>query len=121
MAKNESNFWKYIKQNTPSISWTRLENSSVQGTPDLLGYNKNGRFFTVELKVAKRNKIKLSPHQISFHLRHSNNSFICIKTLVDGRLKLYEGRQIESLVASGASVEPLAESLEDCLKIFEEL
>ena len=121
MAKNESNFWKYIKQNTPSISWTRLENSSVQGTPDLLGYNKKGCFFTVELKVAKRNKIKLSPHQISFHLRHPNNSFICIKTLVDGRLKLYEGRQIESLVASGASVEPLAESLEDCLKIFEEL
>ena len=104
MAKNESNFWKYIKQNTPSISWTRLENSSVQGTPDLLGYNKNGHFFTVELKVAKRNKIKLSPHQISFHLRHPNNSFICIKTPVSGGLKLYEGKQIQALVEIGLSV-----------------
>ena len=121
MAKNESNFWKYIKQNTPSISWTRLENSSVQGTPDLLGYNKNGHFFTVELKVAKRNKIKLSPHQVSFHLRHSNNSFICIKTPVSGGLKLYEGKQIQALVASGLKLKPLAESLEDSLKIFEEL
>jgi hypothetical protein len=121
MAKNESNFWKYIKQNTPSISWTRLENSSVQGTPDLLGYNKNRRFFTVELKVAKHNKIKLSPHQISFHLRHLHNSFICIKTPVASCLKLYEGKQIQALVASGLSVEPLAESLEGCLKIFEEL
>ena len=121
MAKNESNFWKYIKQNTPSISWTRLENSSVQGTPDLLGYNKNGRFFTVELKVAKHNKIKLSPHQISFHLRHPNNSFICIKSLVSGGLKLYEGKQIESLVASGLKLKPLAEGLEDCLKVFEEV
>ena len=121
MAKNESNFWKYIKQNTPSISWTRLENSSVQGTPDLLGYNKKGHFFTVELKVAKRNKIKLSPHQISFHLRHPNNSFICIKTLVPSCLKLYEGRQIQLLVARGLELEPFAESLEDCLKIFEEV
>ena len=121
MARNESNLWKYLKQNTPSISWTRLENSSVQGTPDLLGYNKNGHFFTVELKVAKRNKIKLSPHQISFHLRHPHNSFICIKTLVSGGLKLYEGKQIQALVESGLNVKPLAESLEDCLKIFEEL
>ncbi len=121
MAKSESNFWKYIKQNTPSISWTRLENSSVQGTPDLLGYNKKGHFFTVELKVSKRNKIKLSPHQISFHLRHSSNSFICIKSPVPSCLKLYEGKQIQALVESGLNVKPLAESLEDCLKIFEEL
>ena len=121
MARNESNFWKYIKQNTPSISWTRLENSSVQGTPDLLGYNKKGRFFTVELKVTKRNKIKLSPHQISFHLRHPSNSFICIKTPASSCLKLYEGRQIQAIVASGLNVKPLAESLEDCLKIFEEV
>ena len=121
MAKNETNFWKYIKQNTPSISWTRLENSSVQGTPDLLGYNKKGHFFTVELKVAKHNKIKLSPHQISFHLRHPNNSFICIKSHVPSCLKLYEGKQIQALVESGLKLKPLAESLEDCLKIFEEL
>ena len=121
MAKNESNLWRYIKQNTPSISWTRLENSSVQGTPDLLGYNKKGHFFTVELKVAKHNKVKMSPHQISFHLRHPSNSFICIKTSVSSCLKLYEGRQIQLLVASGLELEPLADSLEDCLKIFEEL
>ena len=121
MARNESNLWKYLKQNTPSISWIRLENSSVQGTPDLLAYNKKGHFFTVELKVAKHNKVKISPHQISFHLRHPSNSFICIKSLVSGGLKLYEGKQIESLVASGLKLKPLAEGLEDCLKVFEEV
>ena len=121
MARNESNLWKYIKQNTPLISWTRLENSSVQGTPDLLGYNKKGHFFTVELKVAKHNKVKISPHQISFHLRHPNNSFICIKAIAPSRLKLYEGRQIQSLVASGLKLKPLAEGLADCLKVFEEI
>ena len=121
MARNESNLWKYLKQNTPSISWTRLENSSVQGTPDLLAYNKKGHFFTVELKVAKHNKVKISPHQISFHLRHPSNSFICIKTPASSCLKLYEGRQIQAIVESGLNVKPLAESLEDCLKIFEEV
>ena len=121
MARNESNLWKYLKQNTPSISWTRLENSSVQGTPDLLAYNKKGHFFTVELKVAKHNKVKISPHQISFHLRHSNNSFICIKAIASGRLKLYEGRQIQLLVARGLELEPLAEGLADCLKVFEQV
>ena len=121
MAKNESNFWKYIKQNAASISWTRLENSSVQGTPDLLGYNKKGHFFTVELKVTKHNKVKISPHQISFHLRHPHNSFICIKSVASGGLKLYEGRQIQSLVSSGLKLDPLAEGLADCLKVFEEI
>ena len=121
MARNESNLWKYLKQNTPSISWTRLENSSVQGTPDLLAWNKKGRFFTVELKVSKHNKVKISPHQISFHLRHSNNSFICIKAIASSRLKLYEGRQIQSIVARGLELEPLAEGLADCLKVFEEV
>jgi hypothetical protein len=121
MARNESNLWKYLKENTPSISWTRLENSSVQGTPDLLGYNKKGHFFTVELKVAKHNKVKISPHQISFHLRHSLNSFILVKAIVSGRLKLYEGKQIQSLVTSGLELKSLVEGLEDCLKVFEEV
>ena len=121
MAKNESNLWKYLKQNTPLISWTRLENSSVQGTPDLLGYNKKGHFFTVELKVANSNSVRLSPHQIAFHLRHSNNSFILVKAIVPSRLKLYEGKQIQLLVASGLKLKPLAEGLADCLKVFEEI
>ena len=121
MAKNESNLWAYLKQNTPSISWTRLENSSVQGTPDLLAYNKKGSFFTVELKVAKHNKVKISPHQISFHLRQPMNSFILVKAIAPSCLKLYEGRQIQSLVASGLELEPLAEGLADCLKVFEEV
>ncbi len=121
MARNESNLWAYLKHNTPSISWTRLENSSVQGTPDLLAYNKKGRFFTVEMKVANRNNVRVSPHQISFHFRHPNNSFILVKAIAPSCLKLYEGRQIQSLVASGLKLEPLAEGLADCLKVFEEV
>jgi hypothetical protein len=36
--KPESKFWKEWKKFTPNISWTRLENLSAFGTPDLLGY-----------------------------------------------------------------------------------
>jgi len=41
MAKKlESKFWQEVKQNTPGISWTRLESWASAGVPDLLGYNK---------------------------------------------------------------------------------
>ena len=49
------------------------------GTPDLLGYNDNYTFFTVELKVARGNKITFSPHQIAYHFKHPKNNFICVK------------------------------------------
>tara|TARA_R100001224_G_scaffold30939_1_gene17129 strand:- start:190 stop:579 length:390 start_codon:yes stop_codon:yes gene_type:complete len=104
VAKNETKFWQEIKRNTPNISWTRIENSSALGTPDLLGYNNNGHFFTVELKVTTGNKIRFSPHQIAFHVRHPNNSFIMVKHLASRSVKLYEGKVIEELVACGLRI-----------------
>ena len=81
MVKPETKFWHELKRITPQIKWTRLENSSVFGTPDLLGYNNSGHFFTVELKVTKGVKIRFSPHQIAFHKLHPKNSFILAKQL----------------------------------------
>ena len=52
MPKPETKFWHELKRITPQITWTRLENASLLGTPDLLGYNSNQYFFTVELKIA---------------------------------------------------------------------
>jgi hypothetical protein len=46
--KPESKFWKEWKKFTPNISWTRLENLSAFGTPDLLGYNKNHFIYPVK-------------------------------------------------------------------------
>ena len=79
--KPESKFWKEWKAFTPNILWTRIENMSSLGTPDLLGYNKNKTFFTVELKVTTGNSVRLSPHQMSFHIRHPENTFILVKSL----------------------------------------
>ena len=121
MVKNESELWQYLRKKTPQIKWTRIENTSHLGTPDLLGYNKNKTFFTVELKVTKRHKLKFSPHQIAFHIQHPINSFILTMQLLDQALKLYEGNQIESLVAQGLKLEPICEGLESCIERLETL
>ena len=102
----ESRFYNELKGITPQIRWTRIENTSAAGTPDLLGYNANRFFFTVELKVANGNKVRLSPHQISFHVRHPINTFILVKT--KAACRLYLGEQVKELFACGCSLEPVA-------------
>mgnify|MGYP003153817991 CR=1 FL=1 len=121
MVKNESELWQYLKKKTPQITWVKIENTSHFGTPDSLGYNKNKTFFTVELKVTKRHQLKFSPHQIAFHIKHPKNSFILSMQLLDQSLKLYEGHQVESLVAQGLKLEPICEGLESCVERLEAL
>ena len=120
MARNESQFWQYLKRNTPEIKWTRIENTSSLGTPDLLGYNSNRNFFTLELKVVRSgNKIKFSPHQISFHIRHPISTYILVDDAVRSRVCLYSGFEIDNLVKNGLKTKPKAETLEDCKAILE--
>lgn len=114
--KPETKFWQDVRKIKSEIRWTRLENLSSLGTPDLLGYNNNGVFFTVELKVTKSNKITISPHQIAFHITHPNNSFILVKALLSKEVKLYEGSRIQDLVACGLKLEPCSLGLESSLK-----
>jgi hypothetical protein len=95
--KPESKFWQEVKKNITEISFTRLESWASAGVPDLLCYNKNGKFFTIELKVTKGEFPILSPHQISFHVRHPNNTFILQKALGPLSIKLYEGSKILEL------------------------
>ena len=106
MIKPETKFWHELKGITPQIKWTRIENTGSAGTPDLLGYNVNGHFFTVELKIAKTNKVRLSPHQISFHVLHPENTFILVKA--KDACRLYLGKQVRELFACGLSLEPVA-------------
>ena len=97
----ERKLYQDLKKNTCSILWNRVENISLLGMPDVLGYNTSGHFFTVELKVAKGNKVKFSAHQISFHKTHPNNTFILIRALGPRSLKLVPGSMIQELVAQG--------------------
>ena len=110
----ERKFYNEIKKFIPQISWIRLENNSLHGTPDLLGYNNSGTFFTVELKVTKGNKIRFSPHQIAFHVKHPDNTFIMVKALGQGSVKLFQGSRIMELVACGLQLEACCLGLEAC-------
>ena len=115
----ERKLWHELKRNTPQITWTRIENTSLLGTPDLLGYNTNQHFFTVELKVTKSNKIKFSPHQIAFHIRHPKNTFILVKSLGQSDLKLFQGTQIKQLVACGFRLEACSLGLKSVIEKLE--
>ena len=122
MIKLEKDLWRELKGIKSKISWTRLENRSLLGTPDLLGYNDTGRFFTVELKVTKGNKIRFSPHQISFHVKHNLNTFILVACGPDkGKVRLYPGHRILELVDSGLKLEPLCAGWEACRLKLESL
>ncbi len=119
--KPERKFYEKIRKSIPQISWIRLENNSLLGTPDLLAYNNSGHFFTVELKVCKGNKIRFSPHQISFHTRHPENTFIMVQALGPGTVKLFRGSRIMELAACGLKLEACREGLEACGLFLSEL
>ena len=118
--KAERKLYEKLKRNCNKISWIRLENLSLSGTPDLLGYNSNCNFFTLELKVANGNRARLSPHQVSFHFQHPKNSFVLVEW--KGKCLLFEGKQSLALVDSPlSSLEPVVDSLEDCVKYLSSL
>jgi len=88
--KKESQLWQKVKKYTPNITWTRVESWASLGFPDLVGYTEKRGFFTVELKLIKAKKIALSPHQISFHIKHPTNTFILLATQGPRSSKLNE-------------------------------
>ena len=119
MIRHESKFYQNLKKITPTIRWTRLENWASFGTPDLLGYSPNSTFFTVELKVAKRNKVAISPHQVAWHMSHPSGSFVLVLCLNKKKEKnyvsLYPGSEILNLVRLGLNHEPMVRgSLDAC-------
>ena len=117
----ERKLYQKVRKSLPQISWIRLENNSLHGTPDLLGYNNSGHFFTVELKVTKSNKIKFSPHQIAFHVKHPKNTYICIEHLGSGTVKLFRGSRIMELEACGFKLDACCLGLDACRLKLESL
>ena len=99
--KPERKLYHDLKKNTPGITWNRIENLAGIGMPDVLGYNTSRHFFTVELKVARGNKVRFSPHQISFHKSHPDKTFILLRTLGPRALKLVQGSMIQELLSKG--------------------
>jgi len=113
----EAKLYKKLKAYTPQIIWNRIENLSLPGMPDLLGYNTSGTFFTVELKVTKGRKLRFSPHQIAWHFTHPNNTFILAEARgprTANRFQMFRGSRIMELVASGLELDACCLGLEAC-------
>ncbi len=117
----ERKFYQKVKKSFTNISLIRLENNSLHGTPDLLAYNNSGHFFTIELKVTKSNKVKFSPHQIAFHVKHPKNSFILVEALGQRCVKLFHGSRILELDACGFKLDACCLGLDACRLYLEEL
>ena len=122
----ERKLYQKVKKSFSNFSLIRLENNSLHGTPDLLVSNARGHFFTIELKVTKSNKVKFSPHQIAFHVKHPRNTFILVETLDPRSSKhveyyLFPGSGILALEACGLKLEALATGLEACGLLLNEL
>ena len=122
----EAKFYQNVKQNFKQFSLIRIENISLLGTPDLLVYNTSRHFCTIELKVTKGNKLRFSPHQIAFHKRHPNNTFIIAKAL--GPLppntfsvSMYRGSRISELAACGLELEACCLGLDACRLMLEQV
>ena len=120
----EAKLYQKLRKNSKGIIWNRIENLSSLGTPDLLGYNDFGHFFTVELKVTRGNKLKFSAHQIAFHKTHPTNTFIIAEARGQRSSKLvhmFRGSRIMELVTSGLKLDACWSGLEACCLKLQEL
>ena len=120
----EAKLHKKLVKEWSEFSFTRIENISLLGTPDLLVCNNNGHFFTIELKVTKGNKLKFSPHQIAFHVKHPNNTFIIAQALgprAVNRFQMFRGSRIMELDASGLALEACCLGLDACRLMLSKL
>ena len=122
----EAKFYQNVKQNFRQFSLIRIENSSLLGTPDLFVYNTSGNFCTVELKVTKSKKLRFSPHQIAYHVRHPNNTFILAKTLgpctpKTSSISMYRGSRINELVTSGLSLDACGYGWDACRLLVDQV
>ena len=122
----EAKFYQQIKRNFKQLSLIRIENSSLLGTPDLLVYNTFGNFCTLEIKVTKSKKLRFSPHQIAFHVRHPDNTFIIAKTLgplhkKTSPISMYNGSRIRELVTSGLKLDACYSGWDACRLAIEQV
>ena len=107
--KHESKFWYEVKAKlSPHLRLNRLETSTIFGFPDVIAYTKQHSFITIELKVSQSNSVKLSPHQIGFHILRPINTYILVKHLAvpSSSPKLYKGSSVQELATRGLKLEP---------------
>ena len=122
----ERKLYQKVKKSFDSFSLIRLENNSLLGTPDILACNNSGHFFTIELKVTSGNKIRFSPHQIAFHVKHPHNTFILAKALGPcspntSPISMFHGHRITELVTQGLKLDACYSGWDACRLAIEQV
>jgi len=78
-AKPETNFWKSVKKllanGEEHFLVSRIESYATPGFPDCVVFHKDTGFFTLELKIVRRNKkgigkVLISPLQLAWNTIH---------------------------------------------------
>lgn len=88
---------------------TRIETWVNLGIPDCI-LAKDGRFALAELKIAEPSgKVRVSAHQVSFHMGHGAYPCFLVVKLNDGKatkVLVYRGFQAMELAEKGTKLEP---------------
>ena len=108
-VKTETNFYKSFKKclenGDEEFIITRIESYVTPGFPDCLIYHKDLGFFTIELKVVRRNKkgigkVLVSPLQVAWNLLHAvHNAPVYILVYDPGKrvVNLFKGEKLPKL------------------------
>ena len=99
------NFKKCLENGSKKYIVTRIESYVTPGFPDCLIYHNDVGFFTLELKVVRRNKkgaarVSISPLQIAWntlHMIHGAPVFILIHDPGRGSTKLFSSDKLLEL------------------------
>ena len=111
-VKPETTFWKSVKILLDGGDYivSRLESYVTPGFPDCLVFHKDTGFFTLELKVlGSNNKVRLSPFQIAWNMRHAlagAPSYILVSFPVSGTVKLFHGCKTKDLGQNTIDIVP---------------
>ena len=102
-VKPETRLWKTLKKLLSNGEYivSRLESYVTPGFPDCIIFHNVTGFFTIELKIIQpNNKVKFSPFQKAWNLRHADAGalvYILVGGLKDNRVKLFHGSQTKEL------------------------
>ena len=112
----ESNLVKLIKKNIDIYSWLRIETTTLQGFPDLIGVSSQMDTVLVECKIAVGSRIRITPHQVSMNIKLWEESGGCnyfivfvqqAKSIPLEGVFLYEGKVAKDLAINGVNEPPI--------------
>ena len=105
----EINLWHNLKRNLKEPIWQRIETGGTgRGSPDVFGAWK-GTCCWVELKIARGNKVYMSPAQVAWLIKFGQTglpTFILVGTN-KRKMYLFSGMEDREVVDYGLKHEPI--------------